>query len=58
MVVFVNGKLSKKDYWKFKIKIVIGLDDYVSMREVIYWCYSRVLKDGLIFLDLIVIDGG
>ncbi|AXQ78518.1 excinuclease ABC subunit UvrC [Streptococcus chenjunshii] len=58
MVVFVNGKPSKKDYRKFKIKIVIGPDDYASMREVIYRRYSRVMRDGLTPPDLIIIDGG
>ena len=58
MVVFVNGKPSRKDYRKFKIKTVVGPDDYTSMREVIYRRYSRVLKDGLTPPDLIVIDGG
>ncbi|RCW17609.1 excinuclease ABC subunit C [Streptococcus gallolyticus] len=58
MVVFVNGKPSKKDYRKFKIKTVVGPDDYASMREVIYRRYSRVMKDGLVPPDLIIIDGG
>ena len=58
MVVFVNGKPSKKDYRKYKIKTVIGPDDYASMREVIKRRYSRVMRDGLIPPDLIVIDGG
>ncbi|MGT2957832.1 excinuclease ABC subunit C [Streptococcus bovimastitidis] len=58
MVVFVDGKPSKKDYRKFKIKTVVGPDDYASMREVIYRRYSRVLKDELVAPDLIVIDGG
>ena len=43
---------------KFKIKTVVGPDDYASMREVIYRRYSRVLKDGLVPPDLIIIDGG
>lgn len=58
MVVFVDGKPSKKDYRKFKIKTVIGPDDYASMREVIYRRYSRVMRDGLTPPDLIIIDGG
>lgn len=58
MVVFVNGKPSKKEYRKYKIKTVVGPDDYASMREVIYRRYSRVLKDGLTPPDLIIIDGG
>ena len=58
MVVFVNGKPSKKDYRKYKIKTVIGPDDYASMREVIRRRYGRVQRDGLTPPDLIVIDGG
>lgn len=58
MVVFVNGKPSKKDYRKYKIKTVVGPDDYASMREVISRRYGRVQRDGLTPPDLIVIDGG
>ncbi|MFD1850116.1 excinuclease ABC subunit UvrC [Oceanobacillus bengalensis] len=58
MVVFVDGKASKKDYRKYKIRDVEGPDDYETMREVIRRRYSRVLKEGLPLADLIVIDGG
>ncbi|MGT2932829.1 excinuclease ABC subunit UvrC [Streptococcus catagoni] len=58
MVVFVDGKASKKDYRKFKIKTVIGPDDYASMREVIFRRYSRLLTEQLAVPDLIIIDGG
>ena len=58
MVVFVNGKPSKKDYRKYKIKTVIGPDDYASMREVIRRRYGRVQREALTPPDLIVIDGG
>ena len=58
MVVFVNGKPSKKDYRKYKIKTVVGPDDYASMRDVIRRRYSRVMRDSLTPPDLIVIDGG
>ncbi len=58
MVVFVNGKPSKKDYRKYKIKTVVGPDDYASMREVIRRRYDRVQREGLTPPDLIVIDGG
>ena len=58
MVVFVNGKPSKKDYRKYKIKTVVGPDDYASMREVIRRRYGRVQRDGLTPPDLIAIDGG
>lgn len=58
MVVFVNGRTSKKDYRKYKIKTVVGPDDYASMREVIRRRYGRVQREALTPPDLIVIDGG
>ncbi|CAG5793256.1 TPA: excinuclease ABC subunit UvrC [Streptococcus pneumoniae] len=58
MVVFVNGRPSKKDYRKYKIKTVVGPDDYASMREVIRRRYGRVQREALTPPDLIVIDGG
>lgn len=58
MVVFVDGKPSKKDYRKYKVRSVEGPDDYGTMREVIRRRYERVLKDGLVRPDLIVVDGG
>ncbi|GAB2716488.1 excinuclease ABC subunit UvrC [Paenibacillus thermoaerophilus] len=58
MVVFVDGKPSKKEYRKYKLRTVQGPDDYESMREVIRRRYERVLKEGLELPDLIVVDGG
>ncbi|KHF41004.1 excinuclease ABC subunit UvrC [Halalkalibacter okhensis] len=58
MVCFVDGKPSRKDYRKYKIKSVEGPDDYGSMREVIRRRYVRLLKESLPMPDLIVIDGG
>lgn len=58
MVCFVDGKPSKNDYRKFKIKTVEGPDDYASMKEVIYRRYFRVLMDGLRKPNLIIVDGG
>lgn len=58
MIVFIDGKPSKKDYRKYKIKTVVGPDDYDSMREVVRRRYSRVLKENLPLPNLIIIDGG
>ncbi len=58
MIVFVDGRPSKKDYRKYKIRTVEGPDDYETMREVIRRRYSRVLKEGLPLPDLIIVDGG
>lgn len=58
MVVFIDGKPLKKEYRKYKVKSVVGPDDYETMREVVRRRYTRVLKDDLPLPDLIVIDGG
>ncbi|MCJ1764292.1 excinuclease ABC subunit UvrC [Mammaliicoccus sciuri] len=58
MIAFVDGKPSKKDYRKYKIKSVKGPDDYKSMQEAVRRRYTRVLKEGLPIPDLIIVDGG
>ncbi len=58
MVVFIDGKPAKKEYRKYKIKTVVGPDDYASMREVIYRRYARVIREEMPLPDLILIDGG
>ncbi len=58
MVVFVEGKPRKSDYRKFKIKTVVGPDDFASMEEVIGRRYTRVIQEGGQLPDLIVVDGG
>lgn len=45
MVVFEDGKPLKTDYRKFKIKYVIGANDYASMQEVIQRRFLRYLKE-------------
>ncbi len=57
-VVFKNGKPSKKDYRKFNIKTVQGIDDFASMREIVYRRYKRLIEENKPLPDLIVIDGG
>lgn len=57
MVSFIDGKPSKKDYRKYKIKTVKGPDDYASMAEAVRRRYTRVLKEGLPLPDLIIVDG-
>lgn len=58
-VVFRNAVPSKKDYRKFKIKTVIGANDFASMKEVVNRRYSRMLEENPDDLpQLVVIDGG
>ncbi len=58
-VVFRGARPSKKDYRHFKIKTVIGANDYASMKEVVNRRYSRMLAENPDDLpQLVVIDGG
>lgn len=58
-VVFRNGKPAKKDYRHFKIKTVVGADDFATMKEVLTRRYSRMLMENPDDLpQLIVVDGG
>ena len=58
-VVFRGGVPSKKDYRKFKIKTVVGANDYASMKEIVNRRYSRMLAEAPDDLpQLVVIDGG
>ena len=58
-VVFRGGEPSKKDYRKFKIKTVVGANDYASMKEIVNRRYSRMLAEAPDDLpQLVVIDGG
>lgn len=45
MIAFENGKPKRSDYRKFKIKSVIGANDYASMEEVISRRFSHALKE-------------
>jgi len=58
LVCFVDGKPRKSLYRKFKVKTVDGIDDFASMREIVYRRYKRVKKESKSFPDLILIDGG
>ena len=53
MVVFTNGKKDRKEYRRFKIKTIVGPDDYGSMAEILS---RRVKHENL--PDLILLDGG
>jgi excinuclease ABC subunit C len=58
MVCFVDGKARRSEYRKFKVRTVVGPDDFATMKEVVGRRYSRVMKEGWALPDLIVIDGG
>lgn len=58
MVSFRGGKPSKKDYRKFRIRDVDGIDDYSMIREVVRRRYSRLKREKKPMPDLALIDGG
>ena len=57
MVVFKNGKPSKKDYRKYKVSVDVN-DDYNTMKEIIYRRFYRGLVEKTEMPDLILVDGG
>lgn len=57
-VVFKEGKPSKPDYRHFHVKTVQGIDDFASMREIVYRRYKRLLEEGRPLPQLVIIDGG
>ncbi|MDI6786469.1 MAG: excinuclease ABC subunit UvrC [bacterium] len=57
-VVFREGKPSKKEYRKFKIKTVKGQNDFAMLGEVVARRYERLLKENKNLPDLILVDGG
>jgi len=58
IVVFKDGKPSKKDYRHFNVKTVEGPDDFATMEEAVHRRYRRMLEEGTDLPQLIVIDGG
>ncbi|HKO96007.1 MAG TPA: excinuclease ABC subunit UvrC [Pyrinomonadaceae bacterium] len=58
MVVCENGKMNRSEYRKFRIKSVEGANDVASMREAVLRRYRRVVSEGKVLPELIVIDGG
>ena len=58
MVCFKNGEPDKGNYRKFKVKTVTGINDFATMKEVVYRRYKRLLDENEPLPQLIIIDGG
>ena len=58
IVVFKDGKASKKDYRHFNVKTVEGPNDFATMEEAVHRRYRRMLDEGTELPQLIIIDGG
>lgn len=58
MVCFRDGVESKKDYRHFNVKTVEGINDFATMKEVVYRRYKRLLEEEQSLPQLVIIDGG
>jgi excinuclease ABC subunit C len=58
MVQFRNGAPDKKNYRRFRIRTVEGIDDFAAIAEVVKRRYRRLIDDEALVPDLIIIDGG
>ena len=58
LVVWEKGGMKKADYRKFQVKTVTGVDDFASMREVIFRRYKRLKDEEKPMPSLVLVDGG
>lgn len=64
MVVWEDGQMKKADYRRFKIKTVVGANDFASIKEAVVRRYGTpdgepsTMTEGLSRPDVILIDGG
>ncbi|MBU3744964.1 MAG: excinuclease ABC subunit C [Sediminibacterium sp.] len=58
MVCFTNGMPSKQNYRHYHVKSVTGIDDFATMKEVVYRRYKRLLEEKAGLPQLVIIDGG
>jgi len=58
MVSYIDGVKNPKGYRKYKVKTIDGADDVGTFREIITRRYSRLLNEGSMMPDLIIMDGG
>lgn len=58
LVQFIDGLPFKPGYKRFKIRNVAGIDDFASIHEVVARRFKRLDDEGLVFPDILLIDGG
>jgi excinuclease ABC subunit C len=57
LVRFVQGVPDKDGYRRFKVKVQTN-DDFAAMEEVVGRRYRRLVEEGQVMPDLVMIDGG
>jgi excinuclease ABC subunit C len=58
MVCFKDGVASKKDYRHYNVKTVEGINDFATMKEVVFRRYKRLSDENSPLPQLVIIDGG
>ncbi|HBM15213.1 MAG TPA: excinuclease ABC subunit C [Lentisphaeria bacterium] len=58
MVSFYNGEPDRKNYRRFKIKTVSGINDFAMMKEAVSRRFKRNLLESKPSPDLLMVDGG
>jgi len=58
LVYFRDGKPLKREYRHFKIKTVVGRNDFAMIGELVSRWFSDLVEEGKEFPDLVLIDGG
>jgi excinuclease ABC subunit C len=58
MVCFRDGIASNKEYRHYNVKTVEGINDFATMKEVVYRRYKRLLAENQSLPQLVIIDGG
>ena len=58
LVVWENGAMKKDDYKRYKIRSVVGADDFASLREMLTRRFTRALEQSSVLPDVVLIDGG
>ena len=58
LVSFIDGLPFKPGYRRFKIRTVLGVDDFAAIREVIARRFRRRPGEETVFPDVLMIDGG
>ncbi len=57
-VCFSGGRPDRKNYRRFRIKTVVGIDDFAMMEEIVQRNFARKLAEGQALPDLVLVDGG
>ena len=57
MAVFIDGKPDRREYRRYKVKTVVGSDDYATMREIVQRRFRRAIDEDN-HPDLLLVDGG